>query len=352
MGESTCYSWPLRSKERFKQAVQCKSGGGFMKSFVKYWAVAGAAFLFAACGFAAPASAQATRTWVSGVGDDANPCSRTAPCKTFAGAISKTATGGEINCIDPGGFGAVTITKSLSILCDTVEAGVLVSGTNAIIVNAPNGTVILSGLDIDGVGTGLNGIRFIAGSALILDNIKIRNFTGYGIDFEPGTSGTSAQLVLKNSILSNNGSTSTTTSGGTLIKPAATVSAAVTIIDSLLANNLNVGFRLETAGSPTAITTSIANTTVSNSGSGILVRALAGNGTIDLTVDSSLIVQNTGYGLITNGAGATMRVGNSTIAANGTGVLILNGAAVTSFGDNRLAGNTTNGAFSATTLKQ
>jgi hypothetical protein len=82
-----------------------------------------------------PAQAQATRTWVSGVGDDANPCSRTAPCKTFAGAISKTATGGEINCLDPGGFGGVTITKSIQIICQ-VEAGVLVSGTNAIIVNA------------------------------------------------------------------------------------------------------------------------------------------------------------------------------------------------------------------------
>jgi hypothetical protein len=61
------------------------------------------------------AQAQATRTWVSGVGDDANPCSRTAPCKTFAGAISKTAPCGEISVLDPGGFGAVTITKSITI---------------------------------------------------------------------------------------------------------------------------------------------------------------------------------------------------------------------------------------------
>src|SRR5438309_12002079 len=86
----------------------------------------------------APAHAQATRTWVSGVGDDANPCSRTAPCKTFAGAISKTAALGEINCIDPGGFGALTITKSITVSCTNVEAGVLVSGTNGIIVNVPN----------------------------------------------------------------------------------------------------------------------------------------------------------------------------------------------------------------------
>src|SRR3954447_7070414 len=95
--------------------------------------------LFVAFLAAAPAHAQATRTWVSGVGDDANPCSRTAPCKTFAGAISKTATFGEINVLDPGGFGAVTITKSITI-SSTFEAGVLVSGTNGIVVSLPAAT--------------------------------------------------------------------------------------------------------------------------------------------------------------------------------------------------------------------
>src|SRR3978361_347145 len=102
---------------------------------------------------AAPASAQATRTWVSGVGDDVNPCSRTAPCKTFAGAISKTAASGEINCIDPGGFGALTITKAITVSCNGVEAGVLVSGTNGIVVAAGvNDVVVLKGLDFVGVG--------------------------------------------------------------------------------------------------------------------------------------------------------------------------------------------------------
>src|ERR1700676_531606 len=109
------------------------------------------------------ASGQATRTWVSGVGDDANPCSRTAPCKTFAGAISKTAPGGEIDVLDPGGFGAVTITKSVSIT-STFEAGVLVSGTNGIIVNVlSTDKVLLQGLDIEGLGTGVNGVLIMGG---------------------------------------------------------------------------------------------------------------------------------------------------------------------------------------------
>src|ERR1700761_2085119 len=80
----------------------------------------------------APAHAQASRTWVSGVGDDANPCSRTAPCKTFAGAISKTAVNGEINCLDPGGFGTVTITKSISLDCHEVTSSILNAGTNGV----------------------------------------------------------------------------------------------------------------------------------------------------------------------------------------------------------------------------
>src|SRR5436853_966367 len=81
---------------------------------------------------AVPADAQATRTWVSGVGDDVNPCSRTAPCKTFAGAISKTAASGIINCLDPGGFGAVTITKSITIDCEETLGGLLAAGTNGV----------------------------------------------------------------------------------------------------------------------------------------------------------------------------------------------------------------------------
>src|SRR5213593_4753683 len=100
---------------------------------------------------ASMAQAQATRTWVSGVGDDANPCSRTAPCKTFAGAISKTAAGGEISVLDPGGFGAVTITKSITINGDGTLAGLLASLTNGIIVNAGvNDKVVIRSLSING----------------------------------------------------------------------------------------------------------------------------------------------------------------------------------------------------------
>ena len=152
-------------------------------------------------GFATAAHAQATRTWVSGVGDDANPCSRTAPCKTFAGAISKTAVNGEINCLDSGGFGAVTITKSITIKGVGVIGGLLASGTNGIIINSATAKVVLEGLDIDGAGTGLNGISILAASKVAVINTTIRGFTQNGINM----TSTSGHLFVDKSFIQNNG---------------------------------------------------------------------------------------------------------------------------------------------------
>jgi hypothetical protein len=149
------------------------------------------------------AFAQATRTWVSGVGDDANPCSRTAPCKTFAGAISKTAAKGEINCLDPGGFGGVTITKSIAIKCHYTEGGVLVSGTNAIVINAAStDQVTLRGLDINGLGTGLNGVRILSAKNVQILDTEIYGFVGAGVDVNPAGS---IQVLVKNAHIHNTG---------------------------------------------------------------------------------------------------------------------------------------------------
>src|SRR5258708_88323 len=137
-----------------------------------------------AMGIATLANAQATRTWVSGVGDDVNPCSRTAPCKTFAGAISKTAAGGIINCLDPGGFGAVTITKSLTIDCTATLGSVLSSGVQGIIINGlTTDKIVLRGVDINGAGTtlGTNGINIVQAASVSLYNCRIANYSGSGI---------------------------------------------------------------------------------------------------------------------------------------------------------------------------
>jgi hypothetical protein len=155
-------------------------------------------------GFAFVIHAQATRTWVSGVGDDINPCSRTAPCKTFAGAISKTATNGEINCLDPAGFGAVTVTKSITIDCEDTQGSILSAGTNGIIVNITAATdtkkaVKIRGLSINGVGTGINGIRIVAASTVNVEEVAIDACTQHGISVEG-----SSQVVVKNSTFRSN----------------------------------------------------------------------------------------------------------------------------------------------------
>lgn len=140
--------------------------------------------------WATPAQAQATRTWVSGVGDDANPCSRTAPCKTFAGAISKTAAKGEINCLDSGGFGSVKITKSITILCRGTIGGVLAGTSHGITIDAgPTDRVVLDGLDIEGSGTGLNGVNVLAGKEVYVIHASIRGFTQNGVNMASKSGG-------------------------------------------------------------------------------------------------------------------------------------------------------------------
>src|SRR5215468_2860444 len=137
---------------------------------------------------------QASRTWVSGVGDDANPCSRTAPCKTFAGAISKTAPGGEIDALDPAGYGALTITKAITLDGGGGQvASVLVAGTNGIVVQAgASDVVIIRNLRINGISGsgngGFNGIRFLSGKLLSIENCTIFGFNNSGIDIEPSSS--------------------------------------------------------------------------------------------------------------------------------------------------------------------
>lgn len=161
--------------------------------------------LFASAGalfYAAPAQAQAIRTWVSGVGDDTNSCSRTSPCKTFAGAISKTAAKGEINCLDPAGFGSVTITKSIKIDCHNVLAGISSGLTNGIVVNvAATDRVVLIGLDINGLGSGLDGIKMVGAGSVDVYDCTIYGFTLNGIAIK-GTAG--ATTYVEDTVLTNN----------------------------------------------------------------------------------------------------------------------------------------------------
>ena len=157
-------------------------------------------------GLASVAQAQATRTWVSGVGDDANPCSRTAPCKTFAGAISKTATGGIISVLDPGGYGTLTITKSITVEGTGTLASSLFSSVNGFVINAGNtGVVVLRDLLVNGAGTtlGIDGVRILNAAEVTLDNVKIDNFSGNGINVVPNVASQLVKVVVRNCQVTN-----------------------------------------------------------------------------------------------------------------------------------------------------
>jgi hypothetical protein len=272
------------------------------------------------------AQAQATRTWVSGVGDDVNPCSRTAPCKTFAGAISKTAAGGEINVLDPGGFGAVTITKSITISSEGFEAGVLVSGTNAIIVNAGiSDVVVLRGLDIEGLGTGLAGIKVLAAGAVHVENCTINHFTQLGIDFVPTSATiTTSQLLVTNTIIRNNSGAS---SGGIRVKPGANVSALGSIENTQLKNNF-FGIRVEDNSSVTAKNTTAAN----NATAGFIAVSNVNGVTLNL---ESCVASGNVNGIKADNPNAFVRISRCIISGNTNGLVTTTGPGhIVSFGNN------------------
>jgi hypothetical protein len=282
-----------------------------------------------AAALALPSSAfgQATRTWVSGVGDDANPCSRTAPCKTFPGAISKTANGGEINCLDPGGFGGVTITKSMTIKCQYTEGGVLVSGTNAIVVNATaTDRVVLRGLDINGIGIGaqtsLTGVKVLSAKTVEIVDSEIYRFQS-AIGVQP-TSANTRVIAVRNHI-HNNGI-------GVINVPGSNAGTNVitTLRDNVISDNTCgavVGTFGANASTPSAATD--CGTAPSTTGINQVAHLLAfGNGFYE-----------NGTGLLARGSTSRLEIGNNDISTNGVGLARLDSGFIKSFGNNQLVDN-------------
>jgi hypothetical protein len=292
----------------------------------------GLRFLVVLCftfAFASMAQAQATRTWVSGVGDDANPCSRTAPCKTFAGAISKTAVNGEIDALDPAGYGAVTITKSITIdgCCMT---SILAAGTTGIIVNITSvtdtlKTVRLRNISINGASTGVHGINFIAGSKVYVENCQIYGFQASASSrgIKANLTATGSQLFVKDSNIENNASgvdVSTTTGG------------VVAVLDNVrMAGTMTDGLIMGTGAGGTLRNSAITGLT------GVAVKMNAGA----ISLESDLLNHN-GTGL-QPGAGTSTDLSNTSIIGNNLGIATTGGT-VQSHGNNQINLNTTPGA--------
>jgi hypothetical protein len=289
-----------------------------------------AAAIVALSALASPASAQASRTWVSGVGDDANPCSRTAPCKTFAGAISKTAVNGEINCIDPGGFGSVTITKSITIDCHEVYASILNAGTGGINIafdsfSDVRKTVNIRNLNFQGFDSGTTGIRIFGAGAGSVVNIEDCLVNG---DFGGTAAGIADQRT-----------------NGTL-----------SVVNTTVRNMGGSGINVASAGGG-LITASLSNVRVVNAASGIVI----GTGAA-VHVSNSVVSSNTVAGISITGGG--VNVDATTIAFNAIGIKQTGGAAnlsnndlsfnsvgvsgtVNSYSNNRFTGNGAGGTITA-----
>jgi hypothetical protein len=308
-----------------------------------------AGLVVAAAGFvAAPAAAQATRTWVSGVGDDVNPCSRTAPCKTFAGAISKTAAGGEINCLDPGGYGAVTITKSLTIDCEGTFGSAMASGTTGFIINGADIVVTLRHLSVNGGGSpsmaGVNGIRFLQGAVLNVERLRLSNFSaggpnGNGILIAPAA-GTVIVNISGSSLIGNG---TGTTGAGIAVAPTAAAVVKLNIRGTELTGN-PTGIKIDTTGSTGAgASVVIADSLIGGGENGLVVSA--GAAPADVTLSGSTVAHNRGAGILASGVGASVWIADSVVTDNKLGLSSAAGASVNSYGDNRLHRNGANGAF-------
>jgi hypothetical protein len=271
-----------------------------------------------------PAHAQAARTWVSAAGNDLLPCSRTAPCKTFAATLSKTAAGGEINCLDSGAFGEVTITKSITISCEGVVGGILSSATGITINATATDFVFLKGLHIEGVTTAVNGIRILKARLVHIQNCIIRNFRNAG----SGGSGilidsTSVHFVVERTTVFNNGI-------GIWTKPTGGVVTGV--LAKAIVDGNGDGIVLDGSNGAAGFNFKVRDSTISgNTGVGASVTSGV---TAPLIVESSMIADN-GTGLLAASAGAAVRVSGSTITGNTTAF----SGSVLSYGNNEISNN-------------
>jgi hypothetical protein len=281
------------------------------------------AITIAYCLHAVPAQAQLTRTYVSGSGNDGNPCTVTSPCQTIQAALALTVAGGEIYALNSANYGSVTINRAVSISGGHGTTGVLAASVNGVTINAgPNDIVNLRGLDIDGAGSGTNGVQFNSGASLNIYDSVIRGFTN-GINYQPSGS---SNLSVGGTLISNN-------STGISFQNA-TASTGV-LNDVQVVNNGTGIVAFSTNSTTLAILTVQSSVVANNSTVGIL-----SNGLSNVAVSNSTIANN-GVGLEAQNTGALLQVSGSTVTGNGTGWLANNTGQVISSVTNSIGGNTT-----------
>jgi hypothetical protein len=280
---------------------------------------------------ATPAHAQLARTFVSAAtGDDANDCNRPTPCRTFQTAHNKTLDQGEITVLDVGGYGAVTITKSISIVNDGVgEASILVSGGNTgITVNAPAAaSVSLRGITVQGIGFGGgNGVQFNSGAALTMTNCVIRNLTQGGIQFLPNTD---AKLAISYTLVADNGA------AGILVAPVGSARVTAELDHVNARNNTVYGINMRGFDGTGAISATITDSIAAANQFGIVAITDAGKAETTIMVVRS-VLSNNEQALL---SGGRILIGQSVVTGNRYVYGVGPNGIVQSFGDNYIGGN-------------
>jgi len=308
------------------------------------WSSAAVAILLVCALHAVPAQAQLARTFVSATtGNDANDCNRATPCRTFQGAHDKTNDVGEITVLDPGGYGAVVISKSISIVNDGVgEAGMLVSGgATGIKIDAPATAAInLRGITVQGIGFGGGeGLQFNGGFALTITNCVFRNHTGPGIRFGAKAASTS-NLSIANTLIADNGN------DGIFINSAGLGAIMRVAIDrTYIVNNGQDGLSINvvsfaSASEGPSVVATVTDSVSANNGQDGFGAFSGGGATINLTVTRSVAANNGFFGFFAGVVPTvSMRFGQSVITGNAQGWAIERNAVLQSFGDNYIAGN-------------
>ena len=313
------------------------------------------AALLAVCLVALPAQAQTQRrSWVSGTGDDGNLCSRTSPCLTFAAALSKTVAGGEINCLGPGDFGPIIISKSITISCEAGTAGVSANSStkNAAIIISTRSTdvVYLRGLDIVGnAATSVAGINFDGAGVLHVEHCAIYGFNeniAAGINFAP--TGPS-KLFVSDSFIADNGAA--LVGAGILIAPSSTAGVNAVLSQVHVENN-SLGIKVDSTGATGTVNLRVIDSIAAGKiNSNLAAFTTNGKGTANVMINrSSLSASN--VGLRSDGPTTTVRIGSSVIFGNVTGAVSANGGTLVSYGNNQYDGNTMQAPLPTSALHQ
>jgi hypothetical protein len=291
-------------------------------------------------------------TFVSGAGNDANDCSNTTPCRTLAGALAKTNAGGTISVMDVAAYGTVSIGKSITIDGGSGNEGeVLAGATTGIVVNGTGINVILRNLRITGgtpTSSGINGVRFTNGASLRIEHCHISNFhaiqagNANGVVVDASATGT-YRLYIDDSTIVNNGSGSD--GGGVRLRQTGgSTIVFADIRNSRISGNNGYGVLTRDRGFVTISGSNISGNTRSGVNvftSGGLAEAVVYDSTL---TDNASVNVSSEASVLANGAYAFVHIAGNAISQSETAVRRLNGGHISSAGDNRAMGNTTNGS--------